>query len=65
MTGAGLGGEQSVLRLPPPQTEGGKPLMQVPKLRQSARDWQEIGVYVATAEAVYRYDARDRLTCAR
>jgi SagB-type dehydrogenase family enzyme len=97
MTGASLGGEQSVLRLPPPQTEGGKPLMQALKLRQSARefspqalppqllsnllwaaaginrpqsgkrtapsarDWQEIDIYVATAEAVYRYDARDHL----
>lgn len=97
MTGTSLGGEQSVLRLPPPQTEGGKPLMQVLKLRQSARefspqalppqllsnllwaaaginrpqsgkrtapsarDWQEIDIYVATAEAVYRYDAGDHL----
>lgn len=97
MTGASVGGEQSVLRLPPPQTGGGKPLMQVLKLRQSARefspqalppqllsnllwaaaginrpqsgkrtapsarDWQEIDIYVATAEAVYRYDPRDHL----
>jgi nitroreductase len=78
--------------LPPPQTEGGKPLMQALKERRttrsfaaqplppqvlsnllwaawginrpdgrrtapSARNWQEIDVYVALAEALYVYDA--------
>jgi nitroreductase len=79
--------------LPPPQTEGGKPLMQALKERRttrsfaeqplppqllsnllwaawgvnradgrrtapSARNWQEIDVYVATAEGLYVYDAK-------
>jgi nitroreductase len=79
--------------LPPPQTDGGKPLMQALKERRttrsfaeqplppqvlsnllwaawginrpdgrrtapSARNWQEIDVYVATAEGLYVYDAR-------
>ena len=83
-----------VVQLPPPQTEGGKPLMQALRERHStrefspealprqvlsnllwaaagvnrpatgqrtipsARDWREIDVYVATAEGMYRYDAR-------
>ena len=79
--------------LPPPQTEGGKPLMQALKERRttrsfaeralppqvlsnllwaawginrpdghrtapSARNWQEIDVYVALADGLYVYDAR-------
>ena len=81
------------ITLPPPQTEGGKPLMDALKLRRSAREfaaralpaellssllwaafgvnrpgsggrtapsahnWQEIEVYAALPDAVYRYDA--------
>ena len=84
--------EAAMSKLPPPQMEGGKPLMQILKERHStrefsdkvlspqvisnllwaaagvnrpesgkrtapsARDWREIDIYVATAEAVYRYD---------
>ena len=79
--------------LPAPQTEGGRPLMQVLKERKSTREfgpgtlspqtlsnllwaafginrpdgrrtapsalnWQEVSIYVATAEAVYIYDAK-------
>jgi len=80
--------------LPSPETQGGRPLMQVLKERRSTRafspeklppqvlsnllwaafgvnrpdsgkrtapsamDWQEIDVYVATADGLYRYDAR-------
>ena len=79
--------------LPPPQTDGGKPLMQALKERRttrsfaeqplppqvlsnllwaawgvnrpdghrtapSARNWQEIDVYVALADGLYVYDAR-------
>jgi nitroreductase len=79
--------------LPPPQTEGGRPLMQALKERRttrsfaeqplapqvlsnllwaawginradgrrtapSARNWQEIDVYVALADGLYVYDAR-------
>jgi nitroreductase len=79
--------------LPPPQTEGGKPLMQALKERRtsrgfagealppqvvsnllwaawginrpdgrrtapSARNWQEIDVYVANADGLYVYDAK-------
>ncbi len=83
------------VKLPPPQTDGGKPLMQVLKTRASsrefsseklpmqvisdllwaacginrpdtgkrtapsARNWQEIDVYVATDEALYLYDAKE------
>jgi nitroreductase len=81
------------ISLPPPQTEGGKPLMQALKERRttrsfagqplapqvlsnllwaawginrpdghrtapSARNWQEIDVYVATADGLYVYDAK-------
>lgn len=82
------------IELPKPQTEGGKPLMQVLKDRQtsrqfspeklppqelsnllwaafginrpesgkrtapSARNWQEIDIYVATADGLYLYDAK-------
>jgi len=82
------------LALPAPQTDGGKPLMQALKARQSSRsysseplpaqvlsnllwaacgvnrpesgkrtaptavNWQEIDVYVATAEGFYLFDAR-------
>jgi len=80
--------------LPPPQTDGGKPLMQALKERRttrsfaeqpltpqvlsnllwaangvnrpdgrrtapSARNWQEIDVYVAMPDALYVYDARE------
>jgi nitroreductase len=92
---AGLAGaeELSVMRLPAPQTEGGKPLMQALRLRAtarafapealpaqtlanllwaawgvnradsgkrtapSARNWQEVDVYVALPSAVFLYDA--------
>ena len=82
------------ITLPPPQTEGGMPLLQALKERSSireyapdtvplpvlstllwsacgvnrpnsgkrtapsARNWQEIDIYVATAEGLYRYDAK-------
>ena len=81
------------VQLPPPQKEGGRPLMQVLKDRKSAREfgpgtlspqtlsnllwaafginradghrtapsamnWQEVSIYVATAEGVYIYDAK-------
>ena len=81
------------ITLPPPQTEGGKPLMQALKERRttrsfaeqplaqqqlsnllwaafginrpdghrtapSARNWQEIDVYVALADGLYVYDAK-------
>jgi len=84
--------QSSTLRLPPPDTSGGRPLMQAFKHRKtsrsfserplpqqvlsnllwaafgvnrpdghrtapSARNWQEIDVYVATAEGLFRYDA--------
>jgi SagB-type dehydrogenase family enzyme len=85
---------QEVIKLPPPQMEGGKPLMQALKLRQSTRggygpeeklslqtlsnllwaadgvnrppshrtapsavDWQNIDIYVATADGLFVYDA--------
>jgi len=86
--------EPVVVRLPPPETTSGKPLMQALMLRHSSRefsqrtlppavtsnllwaafgvnrpetggrtapsahDWEEIDVYVATADGLYRYDAR-------
>lgn len=92
MTGSGLAQNAAAIRLPPPETAGGMPLMQALKARHStrefaaralppqvlsnllwaangvnrphsgkrtapsARDWREIDVYVATAEAAYRYD---------
>ncbi|MCU0290718.1 MAG: SagB/ThcOx family dehydrogenase [Thermoanaerobaculaceae bacterium] len=85
--------ELSVMRLPAPQTEGGKPLMQALRLRAtarafapealpaqtlanllwaawgvnradsgkrtapSARNWQEVDVYVALPSGVFLYDA--------
>ena len=91
----GLGQELKPVRLPRPQTEVGRPLMQVLKDRSSARDfspeklpeqvlsnllwaafgvnrpdsgkrtapsamnWQETDIYVATADGLYLYDARD------
>jgi len=94
MTATTIPGETQTLRLPPPQTDGGKPLMQTLKERHStrefspealppqvlsnllwaaagvnrpssgqrtvpsARDWREIDVYVATADGMYRYDAK-------
>lgn len=94
MTASTIASELQIVRLPPPQTEGGKPLMQALKERHStrefspealppqvlsnllwaaagvnrpvsgqrtvpsARDWREIDVYVATAEGMYRYDAK-------
>lgn len=92
MTGNGLAQDIASIKLPPPQTTGGMPLMQALQERRStrefanrplppqllsnllwaangvnrpdsgkrtaptARDWREIDVYVATAEATYRYD---------
>ena len=94
MTASTIASELRIVLLPPPQTEGGKPLMQALKERHStrefspealpprvlsnllwaaagvnrpasgqrtvpsARDWREIDVYVATAEGMYRYDAK-------
>lgn len=90
-----LAEELKPVKLPAPQTEGGKPLMQVLKARSSsrefsseklpmqvlsdllwaacginradtgkrtapsARNWQEIDVYVAAEEALYLYDAKE------
>jgi SagB-type dehydrogenase family enzyme len=86
--------EQKPVVLPKPQTDGGKPLMQVLKERKSGRDFspeklppqmlsnllwaawgvnrpdgrrtapsasnrQEIDIYVATAEGLYLYNAKD------
>jgi SagB-type dehydrogenase family enzyme len=91
--------EGEVIKLPPPQTDGGKPLMQALKLRQSTRggfgpaeklsmqvlsnllwaadginrpnaaqperghrtapsavDWQNIDIYVTTADGLFLYD---------
>jgi SagB-type dehydrogenase family enzyme len=89
--------EVTMIKLPPPQMEGGKSLMQALNERHStrefsdkqltsqvlgsllwaaagvnrpesgkrtapsARDWREIDIYVATAEAVYRYDNQKHL----
>src|SRR5512137_2833493 len=90
---ASVAAQPTDIVLPPPQTEGGKPLMQALKERRttrsfaeqalppqvlsnllwaawginrpdgrrtapSARNWQEIDVYVATADGLYVYDAR-------
>ncbi len=88
-----LAQEPTVIKLPEPQTDGGRPLMQVLKARQTAREfgpetklptqvlanllwaangvnrpdgkrtapsavnWQNIDIYVATAEGLYLYDA--------
>ena len=90
---AGLAQKLEPVQLPPPQTEIGRPLMQVLKDRSSGRDfspeklpaqvlsnllwaafgvnrpesgkrtapsamnWQEIDIYVATADGLYAYDA--------
>ncbi|MDY0231994.1 MAG: SagB/ThcOx family dehydrogenase [Candidatus Saccharicenans sp.] len=87
--------ETSVVKLPAPQTEGGKPLMECLKLRQSSRqfsseqlspqvlsnllwaayginrpesgkrtapsavNWQNIDLYVSTADGVFLYDAQE------
>jgi SagB-type dehydrogenase family enzyme len=87
--------EKETIKLPPPQTEGGKPLMQCLKLRQSSREfsseklplqtlsnllwaayginrpesgkrtapsavnWQNIDIYVATADGLFLYDAKE------
>jgi len=87
--------ETQVLKLPEPQTEGGKPLMQCLKARQSGREfspdklqlqtlsnllwaayginrpdsgkrtapsasnWQNIELYVATAEGLFLYEAKE------
>lgn len=89
--------EKKIIRLPEPQTEIGNPLMQVLKLRQStrafnnkplplqevsnilwaafginrpdkggrtapsARNWQEIDLYVFLEAGVYMYDAKENL----
>jgi SagB-type dehydrogenase family enzyme len=89
--------ELASIRLPEPQMEGGRPLMQVLKDRKSsrafsaeklpsqvlsnmlwaafgvnrpdsgkrtapsARNWQEIDIYVATADGLYFYDARGHM----
>ncbi len=86
--------EPSAIALPPPRTDGGKPLMQALMARSSsrefsakplpaevlsdllwagfginrpedgrrtapsARNWQEIDIYAATADGVYLYDAK-------
>ncbi len=84
----------NVIQLPPPQMDGGKPLMQALKLRQSTRgnfgpdtklsmqvisnllwaadgvnrpdghrtapsavDWQNIDIYITTADGLFLYDA--------
>jgi len=82
------------VKLPPPQLDGGRPLMQVLKDRKSTREfgpamlsaqtlsnllwaafginrsdghrtapsamnWQEVSIYVANAQGVYIYDAKD------
>jgi len=86
--------DANVIKLPPPQMDGGKPLMQALKLRQSTRgnfgpdvklsmqlisnllwaadgvnrpdgkrtapsavDWQNIDIYVTTADGLFLYDA--------
>jgi len=86
--------DANIIKLPPPQMDGGKPLMQALKLRQSTRgnfgpdtklslqvisnllwaadgvnrpeghrtapsavDWQNIQIYVTTADGLYLYDA--------
>ena len=91
---AGFGEEVKLVLLPAPQVEGGRPLMQVLKDRQSSRsfsqeklsaqllsnllwaafginrqetgkrtapsavNWQEIDIYVTTADGLYLYDAK-------
>ena len=89
-----LAQESKLLNLPKPQTDGGRPLMEVLKDRKSSRafsskelppqvlsnllwaafgvnrpesgkrtapsavNWQEIDIYVATADGLYLYDAK-------
>jgi SagB-type dehydrogenase family enzyme len=89
-------GEAQIVKLPAPQTSGGKPLMDCLKLRQSNRsysqqklslqtlsnllwaanginrpesgkrtaptavNWQNIDVYVATADGLFLYDAKEQ-----
>ena len=89
-----FGEESKSIKLPDPQTDIGKPLMQVLKARSSSRkfsseklplqvlsnllwaafginrpdsgkrtapsavNWQEIDIYVASADGLYRYDAK-------
>lgn len=96
-TAALAGDLQKPVQLPKPQAEGGKPLMQALKDRNSSRsfradplplqvlsnllwaayginrpdsgkrtapsakNWQEIDIYVATAEGLYLYDARGHM----
>ena len=94
MPGFSLAQGPEVIKLPPPQMQGGMPLMQALKLRQSTRggfgpeqklsmqtlsnllwaadgvnrppshrtapsavDWQNIDIYVATADGLFVYDA--------
>jgi len=88
--------ETQVIKLPAPQTDGGKPLMQCLKARQSSREfspeklplqtlsnllwaayginrpesgkrtapsavnWQNIDLYVATADGLFLYDAKEQ-----
>ncbi|MBP1601386.1 MAG: McbC-like oxidoreductase for polypeptide thioester cyclization [Acidobacteria bacterium] len=47
------------VQLPKPQTDGGKPLMQV--TAPSAMNRQEIDVYVVTAKAAWLYDAKGEM----
>ncbi|MDD5597104.1 MAG: nitroreductase family protein [Victivallaceae bacterium] len=89
----GFGQKLEIVKLPQPQTDGGKPLMQALKARKSSRvfsnkklspqtlsnllwaafgvnrpdgkrtaptakNWQEIDIYVALEEGVYLYDAQ-------
>ncbi len=93
MTGNAVAQESTTIRLPPPETAGGMPLMQALMTRHStrefsatplppqllanllwaaggvnrpdtgkrtapsARDWREVEIYLATADAAFRYDA--------
>ena len=95
LTGMGTAQSLQPVKLPPPQTSGGRSLMQVLKDRKSTRDfdpgtlsaqtlsnllwaafginrpdghrtapsamnWQEVSIYVVTAEGTYVYDANDQ-----
>ncbi|MCX8160559.1 MAG: SagB/ThcOx family dehydrogenase [Candidatus Saccharicenans sp.] len=89
------GQDQAIIKLPPPQLEGGKPLMECLKLRQSQREfspnklspqvlsnllwaayginrpdsgkrtapsavnWQNIDLYVAMADGLFLYEAKE------
>ena len=92
-TGAALAQDLKPVVLPPPQTDGGRPLMQALKERKTSREfasdklspqilsnllwaafginrpegkrtapsamnWQEIDIYVATADGLFTYDAK-------